>query len=507
MTGQPDDDDTKEYSSAELRMARRKARRMGLNAQNGKAAIEMLKARGISIDDEQNYASQSAPSEDVAQNPQAQPPQKRPVSGGNAQGEAPQQNEPQKNALPVRAAVTKRAVANQPEKSRELDLATHRAIEVAKLEEKIRRRRLSRFRLMMRKFFAFVILPTMLMACYFIFFSTPLYSSKSEMTIQKQSAASASGTSAISSLFQGTAFGNNSDSAGVQTYLQSREAFSRLEEDYPFSEHFMTDQFDFFTRLSPDATEKEKYENYLRYIRPSFDNTDMVIRLEVRMADPVAAGEVSNLLLNYAEENLDEQTQRMRDYSVADAQKMLDESNARYEAAKVNLLALQQAQGRLSTEAEVQSQVAIITDVQQRLAAAENRLVSLKSNAEPNEQRVMATEAEIELLKSRLDELNAQATGEGEDNITALQLEVQFAEQEVLASQMQIEQMNLNVQNAISSARAQMKFIAFIIKGDTSFAPVYPKIFQSILASFLIFFGLYLFIGMTVEILREQITN
>jgi capsular polysaccharide transport system permease protein len=108
------------------------------------------------------------------------------------------------------------------------------------------------------------------------------------------------------------------ESITVQAYLESREAMLRLDEELGFREHFSQDEIDPLTRIADDATVEDAYDTYLRNLRsatthrrPGPDGGDR--------RRPTGQPGFSEALIRYAEERVDQMSQRLREDQMAGA--------------------------------------------------------------------------------------------------------------------------------------------------------------------------------------------
>ena len=80
----------------------------------------------------------------------------------------------------------------------------------------------------------FVLLPTLMAGYYYFAMATKFYATRAEFVIQ-QADQPAGG---LGGLFSGTGMATSQDSITVQSYLQSRDAMLRLDQELGFKAHF-----------------------------------------------------------------------------------------------------------------------------------------------------------------------------------------------------------------------------------------------------------------------------
>jgi len=162
----------------------------------------------------------------------------------------------------------------------------------------------------------FVLLPTIAAGYYFFVVATPMYGTKSEFVIQQSESQGGGG---LGGLFQGTGLATQTDSTTVQSYMTSLASFIRLDEDHGFTEHFSNPDIDSIQRLPEDGTRDDAFAIFQDHVQIGYDPTEGILKMEVIAASPEKSQEFSEALIGYAEEQVDQLTQRVREDQMAGA--------------------------------------------------------------------------------------------------------------------------------------------------------------------------------------------
>jgi capsular polysaccharide transport system permease protein len=284
--------------------------------------------------------------------------------------------------------------------------------EVARIQREIQKRRQAKIRQLFARMALLVGLPTLLAAFYFYAIASPFYSTKTAFMVQKSDPSGASGAGA--GLLGNSPMANATDSINVQTYLQSPEAMLRLDQDNGFKKHYSDPKIDSLQRLPANATNAQAFKTYRRNVKISFDPTEGIIKMEVIAADPQAAVDISKSLIAYAEEQVDQMTERQRKDQMAGAQQSYQEAEAKYEAANRRVVELQEKYKVLSSDVEVSLITSQIGALDTQLTQDRLSLAQMESNANPNlarmeplRRRIATLEDEINTLRSKLTENSA----------------------------------------------------------------------------------------------------
>lgn len=475
-----------DLSGRQLRMAMRVAQRNGIKATSGMEAVRLLRQRGIDPFEQSTLL-------DIVREESAK-------SRALTTTEQP--------ALPkaYRQPPPPAKVETPPPPG----MAEQRRADIARIQRDIVRRRRRRMTLLMSRLAVFVFLPTLVAAWYFFFVATPLYATNSEFVIQQADGAPMGGGGGLGGMFGGSSpLGGMQDSVTVQSFLQSREAMRRLDAEEGFKAYFQSPDIDALRRLPADATDEAAYRLYQDMVRVSYDPTEGIIRMEVIAADPATSERFARALVGYAEEQVDQLTQRLRENQMRDAQESVAMAEARMQEAQLQVLELQERFQMLSSEVEVSLLTQQIGNLETQLNNERLALSDLMANARPNPARLQQAERRIATLETQIAALRASLT-QGDDagnSIARLQREQVMAQSDVATRQMLLTQAMQQLEGARIEANRQVRYLSLGVSPIAPDEATYPRAPENTALAFLIFAGIYLMVSMTSAILREQVTG
>ncbi|MEM7721736.1 MAG: capsule biosynthesis protein [Pseudomonadota bacterium] len=480
----------------QLRMARRVAQKHGLQPSSDFDAVRLLRHRGIDPFGQSNMLELVT--------------SQKTAGARDAKGKAGQ------TALPARAETAQvPAVAPQPgvpaqaQPQGPLD-ADARAAEIMRVQRDIAKRRRKRLVLLASRLCFFVMLPTLLVGYYYFGVATPLYATNTELVIQKaESGPSAGGGGGLGGLLGGGGFATVTESITVQSYLESREAMLRLDEELDFRGHFSDPSIDPLTRLPEDATVEDMYATYLRYLTIGYDPTEGLIKIEVAATDPQTSQAFSEALIRYAEERVDQMSQRLRLDQMAGASDSFEDAASAVSQAQQRVLELQERRGVLSAEAEVSSVFSQISAFEMELQQERLRLDEMLAVARPQPTRVEVAERNISRLESLIAELRGGLTEaqDGDASLARIQSELIVAQADLETRQLMLANAMQQVESARVEANRQTLYLSLGVFPVAPDAPAYPRALENTILAFLIFSGIYLMLSMTASILREQVSS
>jgi capsular polysaccharide transport system permease protein len=489
-------------TARQLRLARRIADRHGVVAASDHEAVLLLRRRGVDPFQRSSLLALVA-GERLAPAPDAAAPTAatgRAPGGPGADAAAapnrlPQTTRPGPASAPMRAPAPGTAAVD-PDRRR---------AEIARIQADLARRRRRKTVMLFARLATFVLAPTLVVAWYLYMVATPLYATKSEFVIQQAEPAAAAG---MGSLLRGTQFATSQDSITVQSYMQSREAMQRLDADLGFKAHFSQEGVDPLQRLDPGATNEAAYKLYTRNVKISFDPTEGLIKMEVIALDPQVSAEFSRALIGYAEEQVDQLTQRLREDQMKGARDSYKDAEARVSEAQRHVLELQEQLGVLDPLVESNVVMSQVSQLESQLQQKRLELGQLLDNEAPNQARVEGAQGDIARLEQAIVNLRAQLTkGTAQSaSLASVTGQLRIAEADLETRQLMLSQSLQSLENARIEANRQVRYLSMGVSPVAPDEPTYPRKFENTVLALLVFSGIYLMMSLTASILREQVT-
>ncbi len=461
----------------QLRMARRVAAKHGLPATSDYDAVRLLRRAGI------DPFQRSTMLELVS-----------------AEGEKPGGAAGAKNQLP-------QVVDDKPQlPSKDVLDAASRAKSIMDIQLDIAKRRRRKVLLLFTRLAFFVFLPTFMAGYYYYQVATPMFATKSEFVIQK---AESSGAGGLGSLFSGSGLATSQDSITVQSFLTSRDAMIRLDEEVGFKTHFSNPEIDAIQRLPAGASNEEAYRLFKRNVKIGYDPSEGIIKMEVIAADPETSARYSEALIRYAEERVDNLTQRKREDQMQGARDSYADAEAKMLAAQQEVLRLQEQMGVLDAGSEGASIMGQVNGFEVQLLEKQLQLAQLEANARPNQARVEGVKGDIARLEDVIASLRAKLTENtgGNGSIAAIQGKLAVAQTNMETRILLMQQALQQLETARIEANKQTRYLELGVKPVAPDEATYPRAFENTILAFLIFAGIYLMFSLTASILREQISS
>lgn len=466
----------------QLRMARRVAQKHNLPATSDFEAVRLLRQQGIDPFQRSNMLELVVPRSDESAD-----------SGAAAKDrvQLPQTVPVQRQILP----------------STELSPAEQREQEITAIQRDIVNRRRKKMALLLTRLFFFVAIPTAVVGWYFYAMATPMYATKSEFLILK--ADNAGGGTGLGSLLSGTQFATSQDSIAVQSYLQSKDAMLRLDEDEGFKAHFAQPWIDPIQRLAENASNEQAYKLYSKDVKIGYDPTEGVVRMEVVAADPEVSANFARALLSYAEQRVNHLSEQKRADQMRDALVGFENAQEERRKAQEALVTLQQQGAILDPEGVIAALRSQINNIEVQLQEKQLELAALMDNPRPNQAKVEGARGDVRRLQALLDQLNEKMVdaSKGENSLAQLSVRIQMAQADLATRDMMLQSALQQVEQTRMEANRQVRYLTTSVEPVASQEAAYPRKFENTILAFLIFSGIYLMISLTASILREQVTS
>lgn len=396
-----------------------------------------------------------------------------------------------------------------PLPSREAMTEERRAAEILAIQRDIARRRRRRMMLLAARLFVFVGIPSIVAGYYFTSVATPLYATQSQFLIQQADQSGGSGLGGLGGLFSGTQLGSNSDSVTVQSYLTSRAAMIRLEDDLGFKGAFQGQHIDPILRLTDDATNEETYKLYRKSVKIGYDPTEGVLNMEVIAPDPDLSQRFSVALIQYAEGQVDQMTGRLRTDQMKGSIESYQDAEQQVQDAQMKVLELQEKLGVLDPVAEGTVVMNQVAELERQLSEKQLELGQLQANTNPNRSRVDGVLGDIARLESMLAQTRSRLTegNAARGSLASITGQIRIAESDLRTRQELLATAAAQMEIARIEANKQVRYLSISVAPVAPDEATYPKAFQNTIVAFLIFSGVYLMLSLTASILREQVSS
>lgn len=327
----------------------------------------------------------------------------------------------------------------------------------------------------LKSFVYLVVVPTLLVFLYLLFWHSPMYETETKFAVRSASEVPVAGD--FASLLFNPLNSSLQDLRIVNEYVNSPSIYQRIDNALDLTGHFSSKEHDFYSRLSSTPTLREKQEYWESVSTTSLDPDSGILTFQVRAYSPEVAKKISDLVLQYSEDLVNQMNERAREDTLNLAQKEVDlaqEKVAKTQAALEKFRGLHEDIDLKSTASGLQS---LVLQLESERAAVEAQIKELESYMnkdapaiESLRKKAQAISQQLQNEKKRLSTLDSDKSLNTQvaefENLT---LEHEFAQKQLLTAMA-----------ALESARVQVlsksRYIVTVTKGQIPDESTYPRV-------------------------------
>jgi capsular polysaccharide transport system permease protein len=366
------------------------------------------------------------------------------------------------------------------------------------------KRLLERARRLNKLFVFAVIVPTGVAGLYYGLIAQDVYVSESQFVIRAQERQAAAG---LGSLLQGTGLSQGNDNIySVQSFLLSRDALQKLEDQFHLKRSFGrrdADRLSRFAALNGD----DSFEALLKYYRKhivvtDLDTTSSILTLTVRAFSADEAHQINEALLAMSEDFVNSLNERARQDLLRFASADVDTAEKSTRAA---VLALSNYRNRTSVfDPEKQSgmQVEQIGKLHAERIATQKTIADVRSVAKDNPQ-IAVLENRVKVLQAQINAETGKVAGD-QHSLSSQSADYEGAvlEREFAAKRLEIALGSLG--QARASAVKQQVYLERIEQPNKPDIAVEPRRLRNVAASLLLSLIVWGVLSLLVASVKEH---
>lgn len=357
-----------------------------------------------------------------------------------------------------------------------------------------------------RLFVAIVIVPTILVAIYYLLIAAPIYVSEARFVVRPR--AQPAGPAALGMVLQSVGVDvspSQTDAFEVHEYMTSRDAVAELEHRVQLRSVVARPEADFLARY-PRPFESHSFESlyksYKRFVTVGYDPTSGVSTLRVEAFRPRDAALVANTLLDGGEAVVNRLNARAAQDALSEAHREVVEAEGRSLAAQQALTRFRNRERLIDPARTSLAGLEMIGQLETQLATLRAERASQAALAPQSVQltvmdrRIAGYEAQVAAERARIagqtDSL-APKIGEYE----RLMLERDFADKALASA-------DISLEAAQVDARRKELYLERIVFPNVADKAERPYRFRSIALVFISALVLYAIIALILAGLREH---
>lgn len=350
-------------------------------------------------------------------------------------------------------------------------------------------------------FLIFVLIPTVLTAVYNLFIASPIYISESKVIIKTVGDTTSSGISAFLKSF-GVTDASSSGSSLVVQFSQSRDTMNLLDKQFAIKNYY-GNKGDLLSRFNPIGIDGSDENFYLYYkdkvVSAWTDTASNIVTIQTRAFDGKTAYNLNKEILTQAENFINLINKRASLTAMSYYEGQINETRRKIDDASKKLVSFFKQTGVVSPEAQVASQVQIITELQKQLTEKKLEYARIKSLA-PENPVLKTLQDDIKRIEGEINKnFGILSTQTGKHSVA---LELAKSELQTLQAEL-----NANIQAYIQAqSQAFMKhlFVETVQSPTFPDKAMEPKEFKNIFTVFAVGFILWGIVSLLIAGVKEH---
>lgn len=245
-------------------------------------------------------------------------------------------------------------------------------------------------------------LPAVVASVYFFVLASSQYESVSMFMVQSAEGHGIGGIETLIGVVPGAAA--TRDTLAVRDFILSRDMLAYLEKQEHLSQHFNDAKYDWWARLSKDASLEDTYDYYQDMVRVDHDSNSGVLTLRVRAFTPDYAKKLSQAVLSESERMVNQLSERARLDQTQVARTEVANAEQRLTKARQAIVKLQQTHAEFNPEKTATEAFTLRGELKGELAKSRAELMEARAFMQPNAPRVVALEERVRSLSAQVAE-------------------------------------------------------------------------------------------------------
>lgn len=305
-------------------------------------------------------------------------------------------------------------------------------------------------------FVALVIIPTLIVSAYFVFFASRQYVAEARFAVRTAESAGLEGMSSFSPL-QGLA--EIQDSLIIANYVKSMAVVEGLEQKVNLRSLLSNPDIDWFSRFNSSGPIERLERAWRNQMETGIEGTSGIISVKVWAFSPQDALKIAQAVVSLSEDMVNKLAERTRNDAVAQAQSEVDRAAERLAKARAAMRDLRNQSGVIDPVRTNEGVVKLVTELESDLVIVDQEIGTAKRTLAPDAPQFMLLDARRQAIKENIATLKARLTSpigtqEGSKDALsavmtrydALELERQIAERQYVASASALEQARITAE-------------------------------------------------------------
>lgn len=259
-----------------------------------------------------------------------------------------------------------------------------------------------RHHLLMVSFLVIVVAPLLVGMLYLWGIARDQYSSEAGFTVRKEEGGSTSELLGGVLQFAGGSLASDSDI--LYEYIRSRDIVDQVNNSLDLRAHYSQYYpIDWFFSVAPEGAIEDLADFWRRIVRVDFDQSTGLIALRVTALDPETAKRIVEQIVQLSQDKVNALNAQAREDALRFSREDLEMALERLKSAREALVRFQTSTLILDPQADFQSRMGVLGNLQQQLAAALTEYDLLVGNSSDADPRATQAQRRIDVIQSRIE--------------------------------------------------------------------------------------------------------
>lgn len=349
--------------------------------------------------------------------------------------------------------------------------------------------------------FLLVLLTSLLVVVYYSFIASPRYVSQAIFVVEQANEQKVT-LGGLASL--GATSLSSKDAYIIIAFIESRELAERLDSKLQLQKHYALTEWDWFSRLTQNATAEEYLAYYQAHTSLSYDELAGILTLEVQTFSPEYSQKIAQQILVESEAFINQLGVKMANNQMDYAKLEVSRAHGIFLQQQTALVLFQDTNKLFNPEQQSGALVQVINQLESSLVILESELKILLSFMHKNASEVVTKQNNINALKAQLLEEQARLTTGDASSLN----KINSAFQEVKLNTELALQLYKNALAGLESTRVEayqkLKHLLIIQSAKIADEASYPKRLYSIFTWFISLLIMYLLAKLVMAIIKEH---
>ena len=359
-----------------------------------------------------------------------------------------------------------------------------------------------------RPFALYVVVCALVLFAYYFLMAAPIYVSEASFSIRGRETPSAT-SGLLAALGAGGGGGgsgaSSTDTAELQTYVESYDMASKLDQQFHLRTIYAQPRLDFLNWLPKNASRDDYLSFYRKMVHVSIDHDTGLIDVKVRAFDPDTAQAMARAVLKISADYLNELSSTVRRDTLRNSEHDLQTAEVKARQARLEMTNYRARTGTLDPAASAVATSAGITAMQQEVIQLRADMASLLAYNRPGSPEVVEIQSKIRGLQQQIAaQQGLISNAKGDDNIAqrlrtfeGLMVSSEYAEKNLVAA--------LSAYDAARSVASEReRFVVPAVPPNLPDEATEPHRLTSFLEAMLVLIAVYGIVALAIAGVRDH---